>query len=161
MGSRTLSTKQIEALDFQTDQLYESFRRTVETRSPQDAVWNTELFGAFETSLGVATSRSAFMDWNRDARRTPVFDKYLLYYALGNTPSYILEKQIKARPHSHDSEAKETDVTLDTLKQAIDNTQVPYEKIRVMAMYLAEAHDFAGIVDALGYAREKYQRPVE
>ena len=157
MTRRPLSTEQIEALDFQTDHLYKSFRRTVETQSYQDAVWNRELFTALGKSLSAATNYSAFMDWHRDAARTPVFDKYLLHYALGDTPSFTLEKKIQYKQFGHDSEAKRTDVTLSTLKQAIDNRRVPYRKIQSMAMSLADAHDFAGIVEALEYVREKYQ----
>ncbi|MBS3168872.1 hypothetical protein J4210_00145 [Candidatus Woesearchaeota archaeon] len=161
MTSRTLSNEQIEALDFQTDQLYESFRRTVETQSPQDAVWGQELFAAFGKSLSVVTNYSAFMDWSRNTARTPVFDKYLLFYALGSTPSLTLEQQIQARQFGHESEAKKTDVTPEALKQTIDDSNVPYTKIQFRARSLADAHNFTGIVDALEYARERYQRPTK
>ncbi len=161
MTNRALSNEQTEALDFQTDQLYESFRRTVKTQHHLDAVWNKEIFIVFGRSLSVATDYSNFMKWKRDTARTPVFDKYLLHYALGSIPSDILNHQIQSRQFGHESEAEETDVTPNTLKRAIDNSKIPYRKIESMAISLAYAHDFAGIVDVLGYAREKYQRPAE
>ena len=158
MTSKTLSKEQIKALEFQTNQLYESFRRTVDTQVHQDAIWNRELFTAFGKSLSDATNYSAFMDWNRDSQRASVFDKYLLHYALGSTPSFTLEQVTRARQHGHEFPTKETEVIADTLKQAIDNPKVPYSRIQLMAMSLGDAHDFAGVVSALGYVREKYQR---
>ena len=159
MTSKTLSNEQIQALEFQTDQLYEAFRRAVKSQVRQDAVWLRELFGAFGTSLIAATNYSAFMNWGRDAQRTSVFDKYLLHYALGSNPSYSLEQLTEARQLGHEPTAKETEVTADTLRQAIDNSRAPYSKIQVMAMSLGDAHKFAEIVSALRYVREKHHRP--
>lgn len=157
MTRRTLSEEQIKALDFQTDQLYASFRRAVETQVYQDAVWNKELFEAFGKSLKEATNYSVFTNWNRDTARAQIFDRYLLLYALGNISSIKLEEQVIVRDHGWGLEARATEVTADTLKQAIDNNKVPYARIGLMVMKLAEAHDFAGIVKAMGYVQEKYQ----
>jgi hypothetical protein len=161
MTSKTLSSEQTKTLDFQTDHLYESFKRTIETQCHQDAIWNKELFTTFAKSLSIATNYSNFMNWNRDTIRTPIFDKYLLHYALGNIPSMILEEQILQRQFGLAYEAKKTNVTLDILKEAINNTRMPYKKIQPIALSLANAKNFTGIVNALEYVREKYHIPIE
>lgn len=159
MTSRTLSKEEIQSLEFQTDQLYESFRRAVETQVHQDAVWSKELFAAFGKSLSIITNYSAFIDWKRGAQITPVFDKYLLHYAIGSNPSFTLEQVTHSRELGHEFPANETEFTAEALRQAIDNPKVTYSKIQFMAMSLGNSHDFAGIVSALEYAREKYQKP--
>ncbi len=157
MTSRTLSNKQIKSLDFQIDHLYKSIRKTVDTQSYLDVVWNEQLFSGFGESLRIVTNYSLFMDWHRDTQRTQVFDKYLLHYAIGKDPASILEKQIKIKQFGREIDPIETDVTTETLKQAIDDYKMPYKKIRSIAISLAEAKDFTGIVSALGYVREKYK----
>lgn len=161
MASRTLTKEQRGSLDFQTDQLYESFRRTLDTQSHQEAIWNNGLFKAYEKSLNAATNYSAFMDWKRDTKRALVFDKYILHYAVGSNSSHNLEQDIQFKQFGHGSKAKETDVTVDSLKKAIDNNKVSYHIIQSMVMSLTNAHDFAGIADVLGYVREKHQKSSE
>lgn len=153
MTSTRLTQEQIGALDFQTEQLYKSFTRAVVSRSLQDAVWSRELFTAFGRSLEYATNFSAFMDWHRNSQRTPVFDKYLLHYAIGSVSAIDLERNLQtSRP-----EAINTDVVaVDDLKRAIDGKE-PYRRIQTMAMSLSAEGDYDGILDVLQYVRKKFQ----
>ncbi len=52
MTCRTLSDEQIEALDFQTNQLYASFRRTVETQSLAMSLADAHDFTGIVEALG-------------------------------------------------------------------------------------------------------------
>ena len=159
MTSKTLSKEQIQALEFQTDQIYESFKRAVDTQNIQDAIWLNGLFSAFDESLHEVTTPFAWVNWKRESLETPIFDKYLLYYAIGHSPSNILEELVQIRQYGHDYPAKETHFTVDNLKQYIDNTKGSYSKIQDVSISLGEAHKFSGIIDALGYVRDKYPSP--
>lgn len=160
MSSRKLSTAQIQSLDLQTDQLFESFRRAVSTQVLEDAIWSSKLFNAYGEVLWTVT-HSVFSDWEgRDTQRARVFDRYLLPHVLGEGPAITLAKVIESRERFGDKpQAKKTDIAADTLIWAIDNPRVPYSRIQAMSMHLGDAHDFAGVVRAWEHAREKYRKP--
>jgi len=158
MTNGILTDEQIKTLDYQTDQLYISFKRVVETRLYLDAVWNEGLFGAYEKSLNTALNYSAYADWDRDSPKASAVDKYVLIHYIGNIPSNLLKSVLQARQCGIETEAIKTDVTPNALMKAVNDTNVPYYRILLMANSIALAHDFSGIADTLGYVREKYKR---
>ena len=87
----TLLNKQIAALEFQTNILYESFKRAVETQNLEDAVWNSAIFSAFGNSLHYAVNFSPFMEFPRNSDGANALDKYIVYYLIGDVSSGLLK----------------------------------------------------------------------
>lgn len=165
MAKNSLSNEQIASLEYQIDQLYSSFERAVITKQSFDATWSCNMFLAYDETLNEFTN-STHHKWSRSrhSKRARVFDKYLLYFTIGKTTLSNLEKQEYDKLNKlngEDKPAEKCDASFDILKKAIDDDKKSYSNIQTIAMKMAMAHDYAGILQAFEYIREKYPIPLE
>jgi hypothetical protein len=160
MTSRTLTNEQKSSLDFQTDQLYESLKRAVNTQVNEDTIWVYGLLKTFGKSLDAATNHSGFRNWSRTSLRTALFDKYFLQYLISENAAIAIKNVTEAKTFSSNKyllKAEETNVNAEVLKQKINNHSTSYSTITSISLSLGKAQKFNELIDVLDYVREKYQ----
>lgn len=160
MARLHLVQEQIESLEFQTSQVYDSLSRAVKTKEHQDTAWAAKIFNPLCDSLYIATGNSAFMDWNRGTQRADLLDRYLLQFALGNLPAIALKLAVSYEKIAGKIwDFKATDVSEEDVRAALDNKKIPYSKLQMMAMHLGDAGHFDDVIKLITYVRDTYRKP--
>jgi len=161
MVGLTLTSGQIDSLEFRTAHAYESFERAVRTKEVLDVRYVRELYKALGSAVSVAVKYSPFIDWNRGTQRADLMDRYVLQVALSNTSPLELEQATnyeKTRGEPWPS-FNPTEVTEKEVKDAINNKRIPYWKISSKATHLGSAGRFDEVVRLIKYVRDTIPVP--
>lgn len=151
MREDKLTQPEVEALEFQTNQLYKALKRAISTKRDLDILWTKGLESELHSSLKITTGADRYWDWNRGTPESDLFDRYVLQKRLIGAAATYLE-YLKER-------VMETDVTKNKIIAAIDNKKIPYGELYSMARDLAWAGKFGIVLQALDYVRKHYQKP--
>ena len=160
MSNLIITKPQLDALEFQTTQAYNAFRRAVRSEVYEDAHWTAELYNALGGSLKFATEYQRFMEWNRGTEPAQTLDRYLLQLAMGQDPASILKQYTEAKKFGWEQFLRvPNDVTKEAVIHAVDDIKVTYERVSVLGMYLRKAGKFEDVLDVLTHIRDTYKKP--
>jgi len=164
-----ITQEQIEALEFQANQAYETLKRAVSTKEFLDTFWAHNSYCSLNWSLKRATEIEKGEFLTSSLERGHPLERYILQYIMG----FNLACSLRLRPPPrNETEAKlqeEIAKHEECLQAALEGTEHPdygiensYEGIFAEAEFIgtyAEADNFKKIFEIMEYIREKYPKP--
>lgn len=157
MVAHELSPEQIEALEFQTEQAYAALIKAVNAQTILNARWAKRTLTILGEELEEILRYSAFLHLGAE-ERTPARDKYLLPYLFGCELAHRLNILAQDTRTGYCEPTKETSITEDVLKNAIDEANnghktVSYGRLNLMAEALINANNCDVILKVISYVK--------